>query len=266
MLDSCPPEYIALANRLADAAGAVARRYFRTGVSVEDKADLSPVTIADREAESAMRTMIAESFPGHGVVGEEHGAANHDAEFVWVLDPIDGTKSFLSGRPIFGTLVGLVRKGKPLLGVIDQPILSERWVGAVGHPTTFNGADARTRRCGRLDAAVLATTGPDDLRGDASDGFAGLHDRVKRTLYGGDCYNYAMLSSGFIDLVAEAGLKAHDFCALAPVIEGAGGKATDWSGRPLTLQSDGTVLAVGDPALQAAALAALAEGISGAAF
>lgn len=261
MPDSCPPEFTALANRLADAAGAVVRRYFRTAVAAEEKDDETPVTVADREAETAMRSLIAETFPGHGIVGEEHGHSNADAEFTWVLDPIDGTKSFLTGKPIFGTLIGLARHGRPILGVIDQAILGERWLGAAGRPTTFNGAAARTRSCARLDSAILATTGPDDLRGQSAVGFERLHGRVKRTLYGGDCYNYALLASGFIDVVAEAGLKAHDFCALAPVVEGAGGMMTDWSGRPLTIQSDGAVLAAGDPALVEAALDALSIGV-----
>lgn len=261
MPDSCPPEFIAFADRLADAAGAVVRTYFRTAVAAEEKDDETPVTIADREAETAMRTLIADAYPDHGIVGEEHGHSNAGAEFTWVLDPIDGTKSFLTGKPIFGILIGLARHGRPILGVIDQPVLGERWLGAAGTPTTLNGAPARTRSCARLDSAILATTGPDDLQGQSAVGFGRLHGRVKRTLYGGDCYNYALLASGFIDLVAESGLKAHDFCALAPVVEGAGGRMTDWSGNPLTIASDGDVLAVGDPALVDAALDALSVGL-----
>jgi inositol-phosphate phosphatase/L-galactose 1-phosphate phosphatase/histidinol-phosphatase len=139
-------ELLQFAHRLADAAGQVVRRYYRTPVTVETKPDASPVTIADREAEQAMRTLIREAFPDHGVEGEEFGAERVDAPFVWCLDPIDGTKSFITGRPLFGTLISLVRDGQPILGVIDQCVLQERWVGAAGQPSTWNGArrgDAR---------------------------------------------------------------------------------------------------------------------------
>ena len=257
MQGSCPMEFVALAGKLADASGAVIRRHFRTPVPVEEKADDSPVTIADRDAESAMRVIIQEAFPEHGIVGEEHDDVNAGAAYVWVLDPIDGTKSFIAGKPIFGTLIALVRDGLPVLGVIDQPINGERWLGAAGQPTTFNGEPVRTRACDRLDHAILNTTGPDLFPGNTGDGFQRLAGRVKRTLYGGDCYAYGLVASGFIDLVAEAGLKSHDFCALAPVVEGAGGVMTDWEGRPLTIDSDGAVLACGDPALVDAAIECL---------
>src|SRR3954454_19416785 len=134
-----------LASDLADAAGEAIRPHFRRLRTVEDKADLSPVTIADREAEMAMRRLIAVRFPDHGIIGEEFGREREDAEFVWVLDPIDGTKSFISGVPLFGTLIALARRGRPILGIIDQPISRERWIGATGRPTVFNGAPACVR-------------------------------------------------------------------------------------------------------------------------
>ena len=140
-------ELVALAGRLADASGAIARRYFRSGVGPEIKPDNSPVTIADREAEAAIRKLIGEAHPEHGVIGEEYGADRPDAEFVWVLDPIDGTKSFITGRPLFGTLIALAQRGKPVLGIVDHPALGERWVGAAGHPTLMNGKPVRTRAC-----------------------------------------------------------------------------------------------------------------------
>ena len=258
MQGTCPPEFVALAGQLADASGSVIRRHFRTPISVEEKDDDSPVTVADRDAETAMRAIIQEAFPDHGIVGEEHDDVNPGADYLWVLDPIDGTKAFIAGKPTFGTLIGLVRGGTPILGVIDQPVYGERWIGAAGQPTTFNGATARTRACGRLDHAILNTTGPDLFPDDATDaGFQRLAGKVKRTLYGGDCYAYGLLASGFIDVVAEAGLKAHDFCALAPVVVGAGGAMTDWSGAPLTIDSDGAVLACGDPGLVDAAVESL---------
>jgi histidinol phosphatase-like enzyme (inositol monophosphatase family) len=250
---------IAFANELADAAGEIVRRYFRRGVAVDDKADLSPVTIADREAELALRALIETRFPEHGILGEEHGSHHADAERVWVLDPIDGTKSFISGVPLFGTLIALVERGTPVLGVIDQPISRERWIGARGHKSTLNGAPIATRPCPALAAATLFATSPDMFRGADAEGFQRLKGAVKLARFGGDCYAYGLLAAGFIDLVVEAGLKPYDYAALAPVIAGAGGSMTDWQGKPLGLGSDGRVLACGDPRLAGAARSLLAS-------
>ena len=251
-------EHVALAEALADEAGAIARRYFRTAFKVDDKPDLTPVTIADREAEAAMRRRIEAAFPDHGIIGEEHGRVRADAEFVWVLDPIDGTKNFISGIPIFGILIGLAYRGRPVLGVIDQPILRERWLGIVGEPSLFNGAPIRTRPASALDMATLYSTSPDMFAGEDAARFARLKARVKLARYGADCYAYAQLASGFIDLVVERDLKPYDYCALVPVIEGAGGVMSDWEGRALDLASDGRVIACGDRRLLAPARAALA--------
>src|SRR5271156_2184975 len=147
MTETVAAAHIALANALADAAGDVIRRYFRQGVEILDKTDASPVTIADREAEAAMRRLIESEFPAHGILGEEHGAVREGAEFFWVLDPIDGTKSFISGVPLFGTLIALLHRGRPVLGIIDQPILGERWLGVAGQPSLFNGNPIRARAC-----------------------------------------------------------------------------------------------------------------------
>jgi histidinol-phosphatase len=242
--------HLALADALADAARTVIRRYFRQKIAVDDKSDLTPVTVADREAEAAMRRLIEAQFPDHGILGEEHGAVRREAEYVWVLDPIDGTKSFISGIPLFGTLIALTYRGRPILGVIDQAILGERWVGAAGHPTTLNGAPVRSRACAALDKATLFSTAPEVMfRGDDLAGYRRLAGAVKLVRMGADCYAYAQLASGFIDLVVEAGLKPYDYCALVPVIEGAGGMMTDWQARALDLGSDGKVIACGDPAL-----------------
>jgi len=251
-------EHVALAEALADEAGAIARRYFRTAFKVDDKPDLTPVTIADREAEAAMRRRIEAAFPDHGIIGEEHGRVRADAEFVWVLDPIDGTKNFISGIPIFGILIGLAYRGRPVLGVIDQPILRERWLGIVGEPSLFNGAPIRTRPASALDMATLYSTSPDMFAGEDAARFARLKARVKLARYGADCYAYAQLASGFIDVVVERDLKPYDYCALTPVIEGAGGVMVDWQGRALDLGSDGKVIACGDPRLLAEVMAALA--------
>jgi histidinol phosphatase-like enzyme (inositol monophosphatase family) len=240
-----------LAERLAAASGAVIRDHFRTPFSVDQKSDATPVTIADREAERVMRELIAVSYPDHGILGEEHGADRLDAELVWVLDPIDGTRSFIAGKPIFGTLIALTQNGEPILGLIDQPVNGERWIGAAGKKTSFNGAPATTRPCATLDQAILNTTSPDLFEGDDRTRFRKIAAEAHDVLYGGDCYGYGLVASGFIDLVVEADLKPHDFCALAPVVEGAGGSITDWRNQRLTLESDGRIVASGDPILHA---------------
>jgi len=260
MADDCPAAFVDFAGRLADASGVVINRHFRTRFEVERKADETPVTIADRESEAAMRRLICDAYPDHGIIGEEQGAEREDAELVWILDPIDGTRAFIAGKPMFGTLIALVRDGTPILGVIDQPVLGERWIGGAGRRTTFNGAGAAVRRCGALIDAVLNTTSPDLFAGADAARFQRLSGAVAHTQYGGDCYAYGLLASGFIDLVVEADLKPHDFCALAPVVAGAGGTITDWHGGALSLSSDGRVVASGDPALHARALEVLAAG------
>jgi histidinol phosphatase-like enzyme (inositol monophosphatase family) len=235
---------IALAHALAEAAGAAIRPFFRARFAQETKADASPVTEADRAAETAIRVLIERHRPDDGVIGEEYGADRPDEERVWVLDPIDGTRAFIGGRPIFGTLIALMVAGRPVLGLIDQPISRERWIGARGSPTLFNGQPARTRACTQLSRALFATTAP-----WFCGGFEALRAAAGDTLLGGDCYNYALLASGHADLVVEEGLKLHDFAALLPVVEGAGGRMTDWDGNDLDRDSDGRVVAVGDPAL-----------------
>jgi inositol-phosphate phosphatase / L-galactose 1-phosphate phosphatase / histidinol-phosphatase len=251
-------QFLALAAELADAAGAAIRPYFRQKIAIEDKPDLSPVTAADRGAEEAMRRLIAARFPEHGIIGEEFGRECEDAEFVWVLDPIDGTKSFISGVPLFGTLIALARNGRPILGIIDQPISRERWVGAKGRPTTFNGTPIRCRPCPALAAATVFATTPDMFRGVDAGAFGRVAGAAKLVRYGADCYGYGLVASGFIDLVIEAGLQTYDFSAMLPIVEGAGGVATDWQGRPLDLASDGRVLVAGDARAHQQALALLA--------
>jgi inositol-phosphate phosphatase/L-galactose 1-phosphate phosphatase/histidinol-phosphatase len=247
----------ALALSLADAAGAAIRPYFRQPLAVDDKADRTPVTAADRAAEQAMRSLIEREFPDHGIVGEEFGRVRENAEFVWTLDPIDGTKSFISGVPLFGTLIALTRVKRPILGVIDQPISRERWVGAAGCPTTLNGSVVHCRRCPALAAATLFATTPDMFKERDTAAFARMSNAVKLTRFGADCYAYGLLAAGFIDLVLEASLKPYDFCAMVPIVEGAGGVATDWRGANLDLASDGRILVAGDRRIHQAALALL---------
>lgn len=238
-----------LAARLADAAAAAIRPFFRKPFAMEAKADLSPVTEADRAAEAAMRAILQAERPGDGIIGEEYGPEHADAERVWVLDPIDGTRSFVAGRPIFGTLVALVEQGKPLLGLIHQPISGERWMGATGRPTMLNDVPVRTRRCAELGHAHLATTGPGYFTPETWRAFEGVRVAARDTLWGGDCYNYGLLAAGHLDLVIEDGLKLYDFAALVPIVEGAGGAMRDWTGKPLDMNSDGKVIAAGDPGL-----------------
>jgi inositol-phosphate phosphatase / L-galactose 1-phosphate phosphatase / histidinol-phosphatase len=251
--------FLALAVRLADAARAEIRPRFRKPVAIEEKADLTPVTVADRAAEAAMRSLIETHFPGHGILGEEFGRLREDAEYVWVLDPIDGTKSFISGVPLFGTLIALTQDRRPILGIIDQPISRERWVGAVGRPTMLNGAPVRCRACPTLTAATLFATTPEMFKGVDAACFAKLSAAVKMTRFGADCYAYGLIAAGFIDLILEASLKPYDFCAMVPIVEGSGGLATDWRGAPLDLHSEGRVLVAGDRRTHQAALSLLTD-------
>jgi inositol-phosphate phosphatase/L-galactose 1-phosphate phosphatase/histidinol-phosphatase len=256
--DAVPADFVAFADKLADAARAIIPPYFRSGLAIEDKADTSPVTVADREAEAAMRRLIEARYPEHGIYGEEHGVARADAEYVWVLDPIDGTKSFLIGRPSFVTLVGLARRGRPVLGVVDQPITRERWIGGIGHPATHNGKPVRAAPCAGLAQAKLNATSHEMFRGANGEAFQRVRSRIKQVTFGGDGYAFALIALGSLDLAIEAGLKYFDYCALVPVIEAAGGVATDWQGQPLGPDSDGRVCMAGDARVHREAIRALA--------
>lgn len=245
------------ADGLADVTDAMAMTYFRKPLDVERKADLSPVTRADRAIETAMRDRIAERFPDHGIFGEEHENARLDAQHIWVLDPIDGTKSFVSGMPTFGTLIACLSDGVPEIGVISIPPTGERWMGGRGKTSTFNGLPCRTSARTSLADATLYTTSPDTFDPDGLQKFEALSCKVAMRRFGGDCYAYGLLASGHVDLVFEMDLHPYDYMALVPVIEGAGGVITDWTGQALGLLSDGRVLAAANPALHAEALAAL---------
>ena len=251
---------VAAAVAAADVAGAVIRPYFRAGLESDLKDDRSPVTVADRTAELVMRAVLAERFPAHGILGEEFGLDRPDASLRWVLDPIDGTRAFITGRPVFGTLIGLMDGDTPILGIIDQPVTGERWIGAAGRPTRFTGpfgGRAGTRPCAGLAQAELSLTSPEMLGADLPR-WQALSAATKRSSFGGDCYAYGLLALGQIDIIAEADLKIWDWAALTPIIEGAGGRITDWSGRKLAGGGDGRALAVGDPGLLEQAIALLA--------
>jgi len=247
-------------NTLADRARETSLAHFRSpALAIETKDDLSPVTLADRQTETVMRDLIAEQFPNHGIYGEEAGQTGLDREFVWVLDPIDGTRSFVCGFPAWGTLIALAWQGMPVVGMIDAPAMGERWVGCVGLPSTRNGDPCRTRALPALDRARLFASSPDMFRGPHRDRFEALTARVADRRFGVDCYAYGMVASGWVDLVAEAEMKPYDYMALVPVVEGAGGRMSTWQGQPLTLDNPGTVLAAGDPAGHTAALAVLRD-------
>jgi myo-inositol-1(or 4)-monophosphatase len=252
--------WLAAAEAAADAAGAVVRPLFRSGLQADLKADRSPVTEADRAAERAMCDVLARHCPQHGIIGEELGAINPEARFRWAIDPIDGTRAFITGRPLFGTLIGLLDRGVPVLGVIDQPVTGERWLATAGRPTQFRGrfgGRAGTRPCAALHAAELSCTSPEMFGADLPR-WQCLAAACGRRSFGGDCYAYGLLALGQIDVIAEADLKVWDWAALVPVVEGAGGRMTGWAGQKLSEDGDGRALAVGDPALLAPAIALLA--------
>ncbi len=248
------------AEDAADAAGEILRRHFRQAIAADVKADASPVTIADRHAEEAMRGILRKHFPKVGILGEEFGHERPEAEYCFVLDPLDGTRAYITGRPSFGILIGLLHGDRPLLGIIDQPILQERWVGLAGRKTRFTGplgGVVGCRPCARLDQAELCATSP-EMFGASLPRFQTLAGRARRNIWGGDCYGYGMLALGQADLVVECDLKPWDWAALVPVIEGAGGRVTDWAGRPMRRDGPGEIIAAGDPALIGQAMAALA--------
>jgi inositol-phosphate phosphatase/L-galactose 1-phosphate phosphatase/histidinol-phosphatase len=243
-------EVTKFAIQLADKAGEIARRYFRSSLEVIAKDDASPVTIADREIESAIAGMIAKKYPDHGIYGEEHGRINANATYQWVIDPIDGTRAFIAGIPTFTTLIALCEDDIPILGIIDQPISGERWVGA-----TPSGVKITTKRNTALrNAAIGTTSAPYYFSTLENARFNRLRAQCAHTIIGGDAYGYAMLATGQLDLFADTCMKPYDFCALVPVVQAAGGVITDWAGKPLTLHSDGTVLAAANAELHKQAL------------
>jgi myo-inositol-1(or 4)-monophosphatase len=254
-------DLVAVAEAALDASGALIRPYFRAGVAADQKADESPVTVADRGAEELLRKILGEAFPDFGILGEEFPGVNLDARHVWVIDPIDGTRAFITGRPSFCTLLGLLEDGAPVLGYIDQPVTGERWVGGRDVPARFKGnfgGRVGTRAGVALGGAELSSTAPEMFVGDGAARFARLQARCKRVYWGGDAYAYGLLALGQVDIVAECGLKPWDWAALAPVVEAAGGVVTDWAGKRLRLGSDGSVLAAANTELHAAAVEALA--------
>ena len=247
-------DYRQFASSTLDETGPIGMRYFRQPIDIAQKADASPVTVADIEIEAMIRDRIAQTYPSHGILGEEQAPVNLSAELCWVIDPIDGTKSFISGIPLWGTLVALLKDAQPIFGIIDVPALGERYVATLGRQTERNGEVIRTSRCDDLRKCNLFATSPDMFSTTEFQVFDSLSRRVRFRRYGGDCYNYAMLAAGKIDAVVEAGLKPYDYLPVVPIVNSAGGLMTDWNGNPLTPSSDGRVIAAATPALHRALL------------
>ena len=269
-------DFAAFVERLAQVSAEVILPFFRSSIGAEDKSRggvFDPVTEADRAAETAMRRLISQTFPAHGVIGEEYGDDRAEAEYVWVLDPIDGTKSFISGLPTWGTLIGLMHNGRPVYGMMSQPFTRERYSGdgkrarlrtlaamrGDGPPTEWATRTLRTRSCASLAQATLMTTSPALIRDDSDRAaYRKVEAGARLTRYGADCYAYCALAAGFVDLVIETNLKPHDVVALVPVVEGAGGVMTTWDGE--NAAKGGRILAAGDPRLHATVQRMLLEG------
>ena len=251
-------DFAAFVNELATVSGETILPFFRTALSIEDKGrggSFDPVTAADHAAETVMRALIRRTFPDHGIVGEEYGQERADAEYVWVLDPIDGTKSFISGMPAWGTLIGLLRSGEPVFGMMSQPFTRERFSGG-GGAARYRGPagerDLRVRPCSRLSEAILFTTSPRLMNDADRKSFGRVEDAVRLSRYGGDCYAYCMLAAGHVDLVIETELKPYDVLPLVPIIIGAGGMITSWEGG--APHAGGRVIAAGDKRMHKAAI------------
>jgi histidinol phosphatase-like enzyme (inositol monophosphatase family) len=245
------------AVRLADESRRMLSAATTGPTRVEAKTDNSFVTEVDRAIEGRLRELIADEFPGHGVLGEEFGTSNLDADLVWVLDPVDGTAAFVAGIPVYGTLVALSRDGRPWLGILDYPATGDRWVGVAGTYALRNGSPVRTRPCPSLADALLTCSNPDFFPPPEQQALGRVRDRARYTLYGASSYAFGLLASGRTDLSVDYGLKPYDVFAPAAVISGAGGLMTDWTGDDLGLETRGTVLAAGDRSLHATARALL---------
>lgn len=250
MISDLPPygEFLTFAELLADTSRAILLEASARAPDIEIKADASYVTATDKEIEMALRDMIQSRYAGHGILGEEFENTNIDAEFVWVLDPIDGTAPFIAGIPVFGSLIGLAWNGAPYLGVIEQPMTRDRWVGVAGTMAQFNGQPVRTRACASIETALVTCSNSDFMTEPEREKLDQVRRRAQYVQYGGSCYAYGVLASGRTDLALDGGLDAFDIYAPAAVITGAGGFVCDWDGNPLSFDMKGSVLAAGDKA------------------
>ena len=240
-------EFVKFANFLADESSIIITKYFRTKININKKKDSTPVTIADQNTELKIRELISSKYPSHGILGEEYEQINTKAEFMWVIDPIDGTRSFIAGHKDFGTLIALLHNNKPILGIINCPAHNERWIGIKDHHTTCNNIKVSTSSIKKIEDSYLFTSGEFFYEPFLKKGFEKIKEQSKYFRYGGDCYMYGMLASGLIDVVIEDTLKAHDYMALVNIIEGAGGKITDKFGKNVSIESDGSLVASCNP-------------------
>ncbi|WP_045838157.1 histidinol-phosphatase [Hyphomicrobium sp. 99] len=252
---------VQVAHELADISGPVILKHFRKTMPVENKAvggAFDPVTKADRGAEKAISQALATRFPDHGIVGEEFGTKAGTSPYQWIVDPIDGTRSFIIGSPLWGTLIGVLKDGKPVFGLMDQPFTGERFwsTDKAAYHSIRGGRPVRlkTRECAHIEDAVLTTTHPELFEGpEQTSALAALKEKARLTRYGGDCYAYCLLAAGLIDTIIEPGLKPYDIVALIPIIERAGGVITTWTGG--SASSGGNIIATGDARLHEIALA-----------
>jgi myo-inositol-1(or 4)-monophosphatase len=258
-----PVDFATFVDKLAGVAGEAIRPFFRTALGVQNKSGtggFDPVTEADRAAETAMRALIRKTFPAHGIIGEEFGDERAGAPYVWVVDPIDGTKSFIAGMPAWGTLIGLLKDGVPVYGMMHQPFIDEFFTGD-GASARYRGPAGErklmTRSCAALKDAILFMTSPLLMSDEERRRFQKVEKAARLSRYGGDCYAYCMVAAGYVDLVIEAGLKPHDVLPLIPIVEGAGGIITDWTGGTAT--KGGRIIAAGDKRSHEQALKLLAD-------
>ncbi len=249
--------HLAFAVALAERSRRIMSQALAERPQIELKPDSSYVTDTDNGIERALRAMIEKAFPSHGILGEEYGAHNADAEYAWVLDPIDGTAAFVAGLPVFGTLIALLHEGLPVVGIIDHLVTNDRWIGAAGRPTRRNGIEVRTRACPSLSQAMMSASNPDFFSDEERPLFERIRSRTQWRIYGGSCFSYGLLASGRIDIAVDSSLAIHDFAPYVPIITGAGGIITDWEGKAITIHSGPQILAAGDRGRHAEVLALL---------
>ena len=236
-------EFSKFANSLADDASKTSMHYFRNKIEIEIKDDESPVTLADKETEQVIRERIRKEYPEHGILGEEYENEKIDSEFIWVIDPIDGTRSYIAGHKDFGNLISLTQNKKPIIGIINCPAHDERWVGVKNQSSTVNQQTVNTSSVTAIEDAYIFTSGLYFDEPHLRNAVDKIKNKVRYFRYGGDCYMYGMVASGLIDIVIEDTLKAHDYMALVNVIEGAGGVISDKFGNEITTDSHGSVVA-----------------------
>ena len=252
-------EFAVFAAELAESARRMSLRHFRNLPSIEYKKDGSPVTVADRDTETVVRHLISDRYPEHSIVGEEHGSLSSNTSWSWVIDPIDGTRSFIAGKPTFGCLIALLYENRPMIGIIDMPALNERWTGIKGEPSVYNGSQCYSKKYQPLSEATIFATSIDMFNQHERTTFDRLSSSARFRNFGADCYAYGLLASGHTDIVMESDMANHDFLALVPVIEGSGGCITDWEGNPLDFFSGRQVLATANPTLHQECLSLIKE-------